>query len=156
MASKKLSNGMQFLFSEEDRHIASAYSWCYSNGYVVARVPGINTTMRFHRKILAAPEHLHVDHIDGNPLNNCRENLRLTDRSGNMRNSSAKTTDTKTSSYKGVSYCKSTGRWKSQITLDSGNMHVGRFDTEEQAAKAYDNAAKIFHRQYAKLNGVIT
>jgi len=110
--------------------------------------------MRFHRKILSAPDNLHVDHIDGNPLNNCRENLRLTTRSGNMRNSSAKNNEGRTSTYKGVSYCKTTGRWKAQITLDSGTMHLGRFVDELSAAAAYNRAAKVFHKEYARLNRV--
>lgn len=154
MATKRLSNGLDFHFSEQDRALVSMHSWCYSNGYVVARVPGKNTTMRFHRKVLNAPEDLHVDHIDGNPLNNCRENLRLVTRSSNMRNSSAKQTEGRTSKYKGVSYCKETGRWKAQISIDTGTMHLGRFVDELSAASAYDRAAKTFHKQFARINGV--
>lgn len=154
MKTKLLQNGKSFSYSEEDHIIVMMYGWCYSNGYVVARTPGKNNTMRFHRKVMNCPEDMHIDHIDGNPLNNCRENLRITTRSGNMRNSSAKNIPNKTSQYKGVSLCRATNKWKAQITGATGTLNLGRYKTELEAARVYDAKAKEMYKEFARINGV--
>lgn len=152
MKTKLLSNGKSFTYSDEDYFTAIRYGWCYSNGYVIGRVGGKN--VRFHRLVTNCPEDKHVDHIDGNPLNNCRDNLRITDRSGNMRNSSYKNVVGKTSQYKGVCLCRVTGKWKAQITAGEGTINLGRYKTELEAAKVYDLKAKELFKEFAYINGV--
>lgn len=156
MKQLKLSNGTIVTYSDEDHNLVAKYNWCYSNGYVVAKHPEKNTTIRLHRLLLAVSANLFVDHKDGNPLNNCRENLRIVTHSQNMRNSSAKKKITnKTSMYKGVSLCKATQKWKAQITCSLGfAVNLGRFKTELEAAIAYNIAAIKEFGEYAKINTI--
>lgn len=79
-----------------------------------------------------------VDHINGNGLDNRKVNLRLSSRAQNLANTRGQSG---TSPFKGVSYCKKTGRWKAQITVKGVNRNLGRFLTQEEAAVAYNVAA---------------
>jgi len=75
-----------------------------------------------------------VDHIDRNPLNNHIDNLRWVSKSENMRNTSK--WNNCSSKYKGVSWKQ--GKWQVQCSLNSKLKHLGRFDNEEDAGRAYD------------------
>lgn len=86
-----------------------------------------------------------VDHKDGNKKNNNIENLRLVNGVQSNANRS-KTSKSKLSSYKGVS--KSRGKWKATIK----DHYLGTFDTELDAARAYDLAAKSEWGEYSKTN----
>ena len=76
-----------------------------------------------------------IDHRDGNPRNNRLTNLRLADRSENAQNMGLKSSNT--SGFPGVSLCRTTGRWRATITLRRKVTRLGRFDTAEEAHKAY-------------------
>lgn len=157
MTIKTLSDGSLFLYSEQDFVKVHLYGWHKSKaGYVVAskKVDGKWTVVYFHREILGLtksnPEV--VDHIDGNPLNNRRENLRIVTQSENLQNASKRSSST--SRYKGVSYYTRDSKWSAQIHHPTlGKLHLGYFDTELQAAEVYNKAARqIFN--IAKLNEV--
>ena len=51
---------------------------------------------------------------------------------------------------KGVSFCKSTNRWRAQITMDRKSVNVGRFQTKEEAANAYILKAREIRGEFAK------
>lgn len=89
-----------------------------------------------------------VDHKDGNPLNNRRENLRLTDKAGNCRN--AKKPRTNTSGYKGVSLCRKDGTWIAQICINGKKVSLGKFPTKEQARDVYQSAALTHFGEFAR------
>lgn len=89
-----------------------------------------------------------VDHIDGNTLNNCISNLRLVDYSKNGANRK-KGLSTK-SKYKGV-YIKR-GKFYASIKKSGKRYSCSNFNTEEEAAMAYDYLANILFGEYAKLN----
>lgn len=94
-----------------------------------------------------------VDHINNNPLDNRRSNLRPTDASGNAGNQrKSKTRNGKptTSIYKGVS--KHSNKWCGQISVNGKNIYLGCFFEEIQAAKAYDTAARKYFGEFANLN----
>lgn len=90
----------------------------------------------------------YVDHIDGDKLNNNRRNLRWATTHENGRN--AKMRSDNTSGYKGVSYHKSNGKWRSRINDCGKNRHLGYFDTAEEAAAAYRAAAICLHGEFAR------
>jgi hypothetical protein len=104
-----------------------------------------------HREIMNAPKRQIVDHKNGDSLDNRRANLRLATRSQNMCN--RRKTKSKTSSrFMGVSFHKQKGKWAAYINLHNKRIWLGRFKTEIEAAKAYDEAAKKYHGEFARLN----
>lgn len=91
-----------------------------------------------------------VDHINGNGLDNRRANLRLANKSQNVQNVGIKRSNT--SGYKGVSFHKRRKKWDARISV-SGHQHcLGTFDTPEEAHKAYCDAAKRYHGEFARLS----
>jgi hypothetical protein len=91
-----------------------------------------------------------IDHINRDPADNSIVNLRLASISENNRNSS-KQKDC-TSQYKGVSWYAPSKKWCSKIMKDRVRKHIGYYDNEEEAARAYDKAAKEIFGEYANLN----
>ncbi len=84
-----------------------------------------------------------IDHIDRNPSNNKIENLReVTQRENNFNKGKYKTKNTS----KGVN--KVGNRWVARISAHHVKYHIGTFDTEEQAAAAYQERAKVLHGEY--------
>lgn len=105
--------------------------------------------MWMHRLILDAPAELQVDHIDGDGLNNTRGNLRLATRAQNGYNS-IKHKKSRVSKYKGVTRRKN--KWRVEVYCDHKCIVVGLFNTEVEAALAYNDAAKKYHGEFAYLN----
>lgn len=95
-----------------------------------------------------------VDHIDGDGLNNQRSNLRICTNTQNQHNRRQRVTGR--SKYKGVVWHKQSKRWVAQIRYHPNNIHIGSFDTEEEAAEAYNEKAKELRGEYAFLNDLET
>jgi len=90
----------------------------------------------------------YVDHIDGNGLDNRRQNLRAATHSKNMMNRGPQSNNT--SGFKGV--CRNRLKWRAQIGLDGRHIHLGTFATPQEAAHAYDAAAVELFGEYARPN----
>jgi len=104
------------------------------------------------RLILDAPKGLQVDHINGNIFDNRRSNLRIVSNQQNQWNSrKRKRTSSK---YKGVCLNKAAGKWVSAIYKDRKYFYLGFFVSEDEAALAYNKAAKEMFGEYASLNEV--
>lgn len=102
-----------------------------------------------HRQIMPPPHGFMIDHIDHDGLNNRRSNLRICSHTENVRNRRQPANNT--SGYKGVSYVKSRGLWVAII--GGGNKTtLGVFMTAEEAARAYDKAARELFGEFACLN----
>lgn len=107
--------------------------------------------MRMHQLILGFPEiPLVVDHINGDGLDNRRQNLRLADRSQNCMNCSP--LKNCSSKFKGVGWHKRVGKWQARICAYGKSRYVGHFSDEIEAALAYDREAINLHGEYAVLN----
>tara|TARA_A100001011_G_scaffold385744_2_gene460282 strand:+ start:2091 stop:2606 length:516 start_codon:yes stop_codon:yes gene_type:complete len=105
-----------------------------------------------HRVIMDAPKGMDVDHINGDSLDNRKENLRLCTRSENCRNKKVRA-DSK-SGFKGV-YQTKNGRFQAYIgdpSKISRNIKLGTYDTPEEAARAYDKRALELHGEFATPN----
>lgn len=89
-----------------------------------------------------------IDHADRNKLNNQRSNLRDIGRSGQQQNRD--NFKNNSSGYKGVSFHR--GKWQARIRIDGTLIYLGRFDTIELGAKAYDEAAFQAWGDNASLN----
>jgi hypothetical protein len=92
-----------------------------------------------------------VDHKNGDGLNNTRNNLRIVTIAENNYNK-RKSLNVRSSKYKGVSIDKRTNKWRAIIYHKYIKIHLGFFDNEEEAARAYDEAAKELYGEYAVLN----
>ena len=102
-----------------------------------------------HREILDAPTNMQVDHIDGDGLNNMRENLRLATSSQNCHNHRISLRNT--SGFKGVSRHKKSDKWRAYIRFQGRQIWLGLFDTPEEAAAAYAAASEKFHGEFGRL-----
>jgi hypothetical protein len=106
-----------------------------------------------HRMVMKAPPDMLVDHINQNGLDNRRSNLRLATGAQNQRNAHGRGIHRgkpSSSRFRGVS--RSGMKWSAHISVNGKNIRLGTFRTEEQAARAYDTAARIYHKEFARLN----
>jgi hypothetical protein len=104
----------------------------------------VRTCVLMHNLIMGAKG---IDHIDHDGLNNQRANLR----SANGSQSRANTRKLKegTSRYKGVSWSSSLQKWQAAIMSNGKTTYLGRYDIEEDAARAYDAKARELFGDYA-------
>lgn len=93
---------------------------------------------------------LQIDHIDGDGLNNTKQNLRICTQSENVMNQSIRSDNS--SGYKGVWWDKQTNKWRAGIIISGKTVYLGRFDFLVNAARAYDFAAKELFGEFSKLN----
>lgn len=152
-----LTQGQVALVDDVDYEWLCEWKWCAQKAstgfYAVSSTKGgakARRRIQMHRMILDAPTHLDVDHIDHNGLNNTRANLRLATRQQNMFNKP--TSQSNTSGYKGVHWHKRRGLWCATIWRDSRQILLGFFDVPEEAALAYDYAARELFEEFACVN----
>ena len=100
----------------------------HPKGYIFVRVNG--KKLLLHRYVMNAPKGVKVDHINRNKTDCRRENLRFATSSQNNYNQE----------HKGVSYYKPYGKWQARIKLPEKRVHLGYFETEEEALEAYQQA----------------
>jgi hypothetical protein len=103
-----------------------------------------------HREIMDTPGHLVCDHINRHGLDNRKKNLRNCTKGENNLNQGGERNSA--SKYKGVYWKKDTKKWAACIKKGGKRKHLGYFDDEAEAAKAYDDAARRLHGQFAGLN----
>jgi hypothetical protein len=161
IARVMLPNSEPAIIDAADAHLAEGQPWRLNrSGYVAycRHTPWVNGKRTsgwifLHRVIAGTPDGLTTDHADGDTLNNRRANLRIVTNSQNAKNKRTRGR-AKTSRYKGVNWYAARGQWTARVTSDYRGYHLGYFDSEEQAARAYDEAAKRHHGEYAALNFV--
>lgn len=113
------------------------------NGYVVG-----SRGQRLHRIVTKCPRGKVVDHIDGNPLNNTRANLRICSNKENVRARSAVSLHS-ASGVVGVTLHKGTLRWISSITVDSHTKHLGYFANVVEAVRCRKQAERTHFGAYS-------
>ena len=149
------------IIDDEDWEKVHKYNWSivsYDNGGRGGKLEGkgriitnvLDKTIPLTYIIMGEPPIKNVwDHADRDPYNNQKSNLRLATRSQNQAN---RLTTAGVSGYRGVS--KNKKRWKAQIVVDKRMIHIGTYDTPEQAAEAYNEFALLHFGEFAVLNNV--
>jgi hypothetical protein len=141
-AESKYSDVFAIIDTEHINKVKN-FNWGYSSGY--ARQT--ETKEYLHRLLTNAPAHLHVDHINGNKLDNRLDNLRVCTQAQNNRNS--KKPITNTSGYKGVSFCKKRKKYVAYISHSNKHYYLGSFDEPLRASQEYETAAIKLFGEYA-------
>lgn len=133
--------------------IDSSDSWLLADKwYVVDKPNGYMQVANFKgsmpRAIMKPDKGVYVDHVNGNPLDNRRENLRLCSPAQNSRNRKGYGKHP----YKGILTVKDSKKFFAQISKDGKKYALGGYSSIEDAALAYDKAAKELFGEYARLN----
>jgi hypothetical protein len=96
---------------------------------------GKQTTIMMHHLIMCVPKGMQIDHIDGNGLNNQKNNLRVVTNRINQMNRKWQ----RTSQYPGITWERRRKHWVAQAQIDGKHIHIGSYPTEELAHQAYLN-----------------
>ena len=153
-----LTQGQVALVDDVDYKYLNQWKWyLLSSGYAARKSQKGEYKKRklilMHREI--AKQFLNIkekfiDHIDRNPLNNYRSNLRVASNSQNQANSRKQQNNT--SGFKGVSQHKN--KWRACIIVNYHKHHLGCFTNKIEAAQAYNKAALKYFGKFARLNEV--
>lgn len=154
ISTPKHPNYFTWIDDEDFDRVNDYGKWAYDSGYVriTKQINGKKTTVKLHRYILGVEGRYNdVHHKDHNTLNNQKSNLVVCNRLQNAQNRSK--SKNKSSRYKGVSR-RSNGKWRARIRVNYQGINLGTFNTEREAALAYNQAAIKYHKQFALLNQV--
>jgi hypothetical protein len=157
MKKIELTKGYHAKVDDDDFDRISKSSWYLHSMtkksklvYASRKLPNYGKDVSMHRIIMEAEKGQHVDHINGDGLDNRKENLRLCCHSENLRNRGKNVNNT--SGFKGVVKQKNGKPWSAEITVNYKHIHLGTFKTKIEAAKAYNVAALKYHGEFARLN----
>lgn len=156
-----LTQGKVAIIDADDFEYLSQFNWyavydeSYSSPqYKAARQNRISVgkqrTEYMHRTIMNVGKDFQVDHINGNTLDNRKENLRVCVHSNNQQNKRRQRNNT--TGFKGVSFEKHSGKYRACISKNNKVKHLGLFLSAIEAAKAYDCAAREYYGNFACLN----
>lgn len=158
ISSIALSQSACAIVDSDMREELGKYKWylakdkCTSYAIRSVTVRGKRTVISMHRQIMGNPRGKEVDHINGNGLDNRESNLRVCSRSQNARNRSHNRNSF--SQLRGVGWHKKSMKWQAYIKVDGKSIHLGLFETKNEAAKAFNVACKKHFKEFSRLNPV--
>ena len=134
-----------FIFDKEDFDKIKDYCWSLdAYGYVVTRING--KTVKLHRIIMEVNDpHIFVDHIKHDKRDNRKNRMRLVTNQQNTKNRIPKNK----SGVSGVNYDENRGKWVAQITHNYKNIHIGVYDSKEDAIEARLKANEKYCGEYS-------
>jgi hypothetical protein len=140
-----------FYIDKQDYDKVKDYRWkIMFNGrtaYVTGRLKGSNKQYLIHRIILSPKTKEKIDHIDGNGLNNRRNNIRLCTYTQNNQNAQIRKDNS--TGVKGVRKVKS-GKYSARIQSNKKRINLGTFNTLEEAKEAYNKKAQELHKEFTR------
>jgi hypothetical protein len=155
-----LSQGMKAVVDDDDYDYLMQFNWHLwrkkeNPFYAIRHIwrDGKRTTTTMHQEILKPPIGMICDHINGDGLDNQRRNLRICTHGNNAMNQSSHRRKS-TSPYKGVSLYNDGIRWRSRIKTKDKIYNLGVFESEIDAALAYNNAAIKMFGEFARCNNI--
>ncbi len=151
-----LTQNQKTLVDDEDYNKFNIFKWHASflnnknfyAGRKISKERFKQINVYLHREIMNATKNDHVDHINGDTLDNRKENLRICINRDNIKNQRIRSNNT--SGYKGVSL--KYNKWVARIMFNNKTKYLGVFINKEDAAKAYNEAALKYHGEFARLN----
>lgn len=155
-----LTQGYKTIVDDEDYEWLSKYKWYARkihtmNSFTAVRnktVEGKQTNVVMYREIMNAPSGTIVDHINHDTLDNRRSNLRVCDMYQSSRN--RRVAANNSTGYKGVGYHKATKKYRARIQAGGKKIDIGYYKDPKDAARAYNERAKVLHGEYAYLNKI--
>ena len=141
-------DGRTFTIDKSDLNKVLTHTWCYSKtGYLVANMDG--KVRKLTRFLLEPPEDKVIDHINGDPSDNRRCNLRICTITENARN--ARKPINSKNKYVGVRKLPH-GKYEARIMYNRKNINLGRYDTEEEAYQARLAGERKYFGEFSRNN----
>jgi len=145
----KTKSGKTFIFDRDDLPLVKSRVW-YMDKYGYVNGCEGDGAIKLHRLIMKPPEGMVIDHINNDPSDCRRDNLRIVSQHQNTMNHSLNRNST--TGFKGVCFDKKEGRYMAHIHPNRRMIFLGYYDNPKEAALAYDKAASFYFGEYAKLN----
>ena len=146
-----LTQGFFTQVDDENFEELNSYKWCVLKNekkrYAIRRKKNTFGSFIFmHRILINTPDGMFTDHIDGNGLNNQKNNLRICTKSQNACNRKAGINNV--SGIKGITYDKREKKYRVRIMLNYKDYFLGYYPSIAAAKRIYDDAVKQLHREF--------
>jgi len=154
----ELTQGLSAIIDLEDEHLTYPFKWYAlknkSTVYPVGFLPGNKTPIGLNRLVMGAQPGQFVAFVDGNGLNCTKANLRIGDDFTVVRLTHPAQMDKPRvkAKFRGISQARKSKRWRAKIVVEGKSIHLGTYDTPEEAAAAYDASARQHYGEYAVTN----
>lgn len=147
------TKGEEFYFDKGDLQFVTQHTWRIDKyGYVIASIrnrDGKSKKLRLHRCLMGVSDpSVFVDHIDGNPVNNKKSNLRCVSPEQNAQNH--KISSANTTGFNGVYWNKRNKKWSAMICVKHKLKYLGYFNTMEDAIQARKSAEEKYYGDYVR------
>ena len=152
MRKIELTKGQFTLVDDNDFEWLNQFKWSCQKGNKYAARRTNNRIIYMHRFIVNCPEKKEVDHINGNGLDNQRNNLRIVTSHQNHFNH--KLIKTNKTGYHGVYWDKQMEKWGVGISIQGKHKALGYYNNIKEAASTYNKAAILYRGDFARLNNI--